>query len=171
MTADDRLLSERFARSSRYHPEWVTASASGGANSLWMTEWLAEALDLKPGMRVLDLGCGRAASSIFLCREFGVQVWATDLWFSASENLRRIRDAGVAGLAAGDLSGQCYGARGGGGRPRSLPRLRSRSGSPAGRCEARGTRRVDLHAVREGALAPRRVELVLAVGTPGVADS
>jgi cyclopropane fatty-acyl-phospholipid synthase-like methyltransferase len=46
-------------------------------------------------MRVLDLGCGRAASSIFLRREFGVEVWATDLWFDASENLRRIRDAGV----------------------------------------------------------------------------
>ena len=46
-------------------------------------------------MRVLDLGCGRAMSSIFLRREFGVQVWATDLWFSASENLQRIRDAGV----------------------------------------------------------------------------
>ncbi len=39
-----------------------------------------------PGLRVLDLGCGRASSSIFLCREFGVQVWAADLWFSASEN-------------------------------------------------------------------------------------
>src|SRR6185295_11842214 len=25
----------------------------------------------------------------------GVQVWAADLWFSASENLQRIRDAGV----------------------------------------------------------------------------
>jgi SAM-dependent methyltransferase len=47
-------------------------------------------------MRVLDLGCGRAMSSIFLRREFGVEVWATDLWFDASENLRRIRDAGVA---------------------------------------------------------------------------
>jgi cyclopropane fatty-acyl-phospholipid synthase-like methyltransferase len=46
-------------------------------------------------MRVLDLGCGRAASSIFLRREFDVQVWATDLWFDASENLLRIRDAGV----------------------------------------------------------------------------
>jgi SAM-dependent methyltransferase len=46
-------------------------------------------------MRVLDLGCGRATSSIFLRREFGVQVWATDLWFSATENLQRIRDAGV----------------------------------------------------------------------------
>jgi cyclopropane fatty-acyl-phospholipid synthase-like methyltransferase len=44
---------------------------------------------------VLDLGCGRAASSIFLRREFGVQVWAVDLWFSATENLQRIRDAGV----------------------------------------------------------------------------
>ncbi len=62
---------------------------------LWLTEWLAEALELRPGMRVLDLGCGRAASSIFLRREYGVQVWATDLWFSASENIRRIRDAGV----------------------------------------------------------------------------
>ena len=29
-------------------------------------------------MRVLDLGCGRAMSSIFLRREFGVQVWATE---------------------------------------------------------------------------------------------
>jgi SAM-dependent methyltransferase len=46
-------------------------------------------------MRVLDLGCGRAASSIFMRREFGVQVWATDLWFSVSENIERIRDAGV----------------------------------------------------------------------------
>jgi cyclopropane fatty-acyl-phospholipid synthase-like methyltransferase len=60
-----------------------------------MAEWLTSALDLRPGMRVLDLGCGRATSSIFLHREFGVQVWATDLWFSAAENAQRIRDAGV----------------------------------------------------------------------------
>jgi SAM-dependent methyltransferase len=92
---DERFLSERFPRASKYHPNWVAASVSGGANSLWLTEWLAESLELKPGMRVLDLGCGRAASSIFLHREFGVQVWATDLWFSASENWQRIRDAGA----------------------------------------------------------------------------
>jgi SAM-dependent methyltransferase len=95
MTSDTRLVSERFPRSSQYHPEWVMANVSGGANSLWLTEWLTTALDLRPGMRVLDLGCGRASSSIFLRREFGVQVWATDLWFSASENLQCIRDAGV----------------------------------------------------------------------------
>ncbi len=96
MTADDRLASDQFPRASRYQPDWVLAGVSGGANSLWLTEWLTAALDLRPGMRVLDLGCGRAASSVFLRREFGVQVWATDLWFSASENLRRVRDAGVA---------------------------------------------------------------------------
>src|SRR5690349_13354049 len=34
MTADSRILSDRFPRSSKYHPEWIVANASGGANSL-----------------------------------------------------------------------------------------------------------------------------------------
>jgi len=46
-------------------------------------------------MRVLDLGCGRAKSSVFLAREFGVDVWATDLWIKPTENWNRIREAGV----------------------------------------------------------------------------
>jgi SAM-dependent methyltransferase len=96
MAADTRFLCEPFPRSSQYNPDWLLTGASGGANSLWLTEWLTTVADLRPGMRVLDLGCGRACSSIFLHREFGVQVWATDLWFSASENAQRIRDAGCA---------------------------------------------------------------------------
>ena len=44
---DDWLVSERFRRSSKYRPEWVIASASGGANALWLTELRAEALDLR----------------------------------------------------------------------------------------------------------------------------
>ena len=95
MTSDSRFLSSHFPRAAKYHPDWIAASVSGGANSLWLTEWLSTGLRLQPGMRVLDLGCGRAASSIFLHREFGVEVWATDLWFSASENQKRIRDAAV----------------------------------------------------------------------------
>jgi ubiquinone/menaquinone biosynthesis C-methylase UbiE len=95
MPTDSRLFSSSFPRASKYNPAWVVTHASGGANSLWLTEWLTSALDLRPGMRVLDLGCGRASSSIFLRREFGVQVWATDLWFSAGENAQRIRDADV----------------------------------------------------------------------------
>ncbi len=95
MATDERLIAEQFPRSNKYNPEWLLASVSGGANSMWLTEWLASAMDLSPGMRVLDLGCGRGTSAIFLRREYGVQVWATDLWFSASEKYPRICDAGV----------------------------------------------------------------------------
>ena len=86
MDSDQKLVTSKFPRTAQYNSEWVISSASGGANSLWLTEWLTTALDLQPGMRVLDLGCGRAASSIFLHREFGVQVWATDLWFNHRES-------------------------------------------------------------------------------------
>ena len=95
MSAIDPFAPSRFPRSAAYHPDWVLGSASGGANSLWLTEWLTSVLDLKPGMKVLDLGCGRAASSIFLAREYELSVWATDLWFSATENLQRDCDAGL----------------------------------------------------------------------------
>jgi len=89
------FVSPEFPLTARYHPDWIKAGVSGGANPLWLTEWLAGVMELKPGMRVLDLGCGRAMSSIFLHREFGVQVWSTDLWTPASENFQRIRDAGM----------------------------------------------------------------------------
>ena len=89
------LIVDQFPRSNAYHPDWVVANASGGANSLWLTEWLTSTLELKSGMNVLDLGCGCACSSIFMAREYDVTVWATDLWCGASDNLLRIRDAGV----------------------------------------------------------------------------
>lgn len=69
-----------------------------GPNAVWLTEWLTEALPLKAGMRVLDLGCGRAMSSVFLAREFGVRVWAADLWIGPDRNWRRVQEAGVADL-------------------------------------------------------------------------
>jgi SAM-dependent methyltransferase len=95
MSSDQRLICAQFPRASLYNPDWVLTNPGGGANVLWLTEWLAEVLDLRAGMRILDLGCGRATSSVFLRREFGVQVWAADLWISAAENIQRIQDAGV----------------------------------------------------------------------------
>jgi SAM-dependent methyltransferase len=91
---DASQLRKRFPRTSRYAPEWILERGMG-SNPLWMTEWLCEKLDLQPGMRVLDLGCGFAASSVFLAQEFNVQVWATDLWVPASENWKRICDANL----------------------------------------------------------------------------
>jgi len=69
-----------------------------GPNAMKILEELTELpgmLELKPGMRVLDLGCGRGLTSIFLAKEFGVQVFATDLWITASENFARFKEAGM----------------------------------------------------------------------------
>jgi SAM-dependent methyltransferase len=90
----EMLTLEQFPFSANYDPEWVFANEMG-PNVLWLTEALCEKMDLKPGMRVLDMGCGTAMSSIFLAKEFGVQVWATDLWISAADNWKRICEAGV----------------------------------------------------------------------------
>ncbi|HLS41464.1 MAG TPA: hypothetical protein VK038_11955 [Ornithinicoccus sp.] len=42
-----------------------------GPHPLWQLEDLLPDLALRPGDRVLDLGCGRGATSVFLARECG----------------------------------------------------------------------------------------------------
>lgn len=91
---ETQALLSRFPRSNAYPMEWVIENEMG-PNVLWLTEFLCEAMDLRSGMRVLDLGCGKAVSSVFLAREFGVQVWAVDLWIPASDNSRRIAAQGM----------------------------------------------------------------------------
>ena len=88
------LKDNRFPLSSEYDPDWL-ADGCFGANPLWLTEWLCEDVQLRPGMCILDLGCGRAKSSVFLAREFDVRVWAADLWIKPTENWERICEAGV----------------------------------------------------------------------------
>ncbi len=89
-----RFETGEFPRSAAYDPEWVLENMMG-PNPLRLTESLAGCMRFNPGMRVLDLGCGKGLSSIFLAKEYGVQVWAADLWIDASENFHRIREAGV----------------------------------------------------------------------------
>lgn len=91
------LTLDQFPRSEKYDPAWMIQNDMG-PNSVWLTEFLVEKMDLKPGMKVLDMGCGKAMSSIFLAKEFGVQVWANDLWISATDNWKRIQEAGVENL-------------------------------------------------------------------------
>jgi cyclopropane fatty-acyl-phospholipid synthase-like methyltransferase len=91
----ERLRDDRFPRSNAYHPDWIISGVSGAAHPLWLSEWLTEAIPLAPGMRVLDLGCGRGLSSVFLRREFGVEVWSVDLWFDPTETLQRFKDSGL----------------------------------------------------------------------------
>jgi SAM-dependent methyltransferase len=88
---------DAFPRSAAYDPAWFFANHMG-PNVLWLTEALSQVMSMHPGMRVLDLGCGTALSSIFLAKEFGVQVWAADLWVPPTMNWERVIDASMSQL-------------------------------------------------------------------------
>ncbi len=89
-----RLTLEQFPRSAAYDPVWMLENLMG-PNAVWLAEALSQVMRLEPGMRVLDMGCGRAISSIFLAKEFGVEVWAADLWIKPAENWTRIQAASL----------------------------------------------------------------------------
>jgi cyclopropane fatty-acyl-phospholipid synthase-like methyltransferase len=67
-TFRETMRHDRFPRASAYDPVWAHLNHMG-PSVLWLTESLAQQLPLEPGMRVLNLGCGSAISSIFLARE------------------------------------------------------------------------------------------------------
>lgn len=84
----------RYPLSSRYDPAWLV-EMNMGPNPLWLLENLLDDLDLRPGMRVLDLGSGRGATSVFLVRELGVDVVAADLWIDPRDVAAVFAAAGV----------------------------------------------------------------------------
>ncbi len=89
----DRLRRDRFPRSNRYDPAWIIEHMMG-PHPLWLMEHLTDVAPPAAGSRVLDLGCGRAITSIFLAREFEAAVHAFDLWIAATDNWGRIVEAG-----------------------------------------------------------------------------
>ena len=91
---DTLLKRPEFPRASAYDPSWMTANQMG-PNAVWLLEWLTAEMKLSPGMRVLDLGCGKAMTSIFLAKEFDVYVYAADLWIGPDANWKRVVEMGV----------------------------------------------------------------------------
>jgi cyclopropane fatty-acyl-phospholipid synthase-like methyltransferase len=73
-----------FPLSAAYDKTWIKRN-SLGENVLYNLESLCEVMEFKEGMRVLDLGCGKGATAIFLAKEFGVEVWAIDQYITPSK--------------------------------------------------------------------------------------
>ncbi len=93
-SVNDLVRPDRYPRSSQYDPAWLL-DLDMGPNPLWLLEDLAHDLDLRPGMRVLDLGSGKGATSVFLAREYGAEVVAADLWTDPGQAAQVFAGAGV----------------------------------------------------------------------------
>ena len=91
------LRRPEFPRSARYDAEFLLDNQMGPC-AIWLLEWLCERFPLAPGARVLDLGCGKAMTSVFLAKEYGAKVHAVDLWMSPDKNWERVAGAGAADL-------------------------------------------------------------------------
>ncbi len=84
-----QALQHAFPKAAQYDPTWIREN-SIGENVLYNLESLTQVMEIRPGMRVLDLACGKAISAVFLAKEYDVQVWAVDGQVSATENYRRM---------------------------------------------------------------------------------
>jgi ubiquinone/menaquinone biosynthesis C-methylase UbiE len=66
-----------------------------GPNAVWLAEILAEQMRLKKNERLLDLGCGRGMTSVFLAKSYGVHVCAADLWIDVDAIWSVVSEAGM----------------------------------------------------------------------------
>jgi cyclopropane fatty-acyl-phospholipid synthase-like methyltransferase len=64
-----------------------------GPGGLILASEMSSKVPFQKGMRVMDLGCGKGGTSIFLAQTYGVTVYAIDLWISANELFKNIQTA------------------------------------------------------------------------------
>src|SRR5512137_2407652 len=89
MNIDERIACLRSPDAAAY-PELAGYSREEiyrdcfGGGALYLAARMVRTMTLRPGDIVLDLGCGKGETSIFLVRHFGVKVVAVDLWTPAT---------------------------------------------------------------------------------------
>lgn len=66
-----------------------------GPNPIKLTEELMSATHLPDYATVCDLGSGQGLTSVFLAKEYGFKVYATDLWSDPEENRKFFKASGL----------------------------------------------------------------------------
>ena len=84
---------------SDHYKNYFKAPFLMGPNSARLADALLEEypLHFTPENKVLDLGCGKGLSSLFIAKETGATVYANDLWISEEENRARFAEWNMQG--------------------------------------------------------------------------
>lgn len=80
----------KYERSDSYDQKFIRENLMG-PSALKIIDEVTFEMKFKSGAKVLDLGCGKALTSIFLAKEFNLNVVAADLWIDPTENFERIK--------------------------------------------------------------------------------
>ena len=76
-------------------PQSTMRERSMGPNPLKLCEELLSCSDIPEGSVVLDLGSGAGLTSVLMAREYGLVVYAADLWSDPSDNMRFFEECGL----------------------------------------------------------------------------
>lgn len=83
-----------YKRTEKYNIDLVNEKIMG-PNPLKLEEELMKNNCIKPGSTVMDLGSGQGITSVFLVKEYGFKVYATDLWSNPEDNRKFFSEMGL----------------------------------------------------------------------------
>ena len=84
----------KYERTEKYNTDLINKKIMG-PNPLKLEEELMKENRIKPGSVVMDLGSGQGITSVFLVKEYGFKVYATDLWSDPEENKKFFTEVGL----------------------------------------------------------------------------
>ena len=90
---------QTYPKSNRFDTA-LAQSKIMGPNPLKLCEELLGGTDIPCGSRVCDLGSGCGITSVMLAREYGLDVYAVDLWSDPGENMRFFESLGLSNRQA-----------------------------------------------------------------------
>lgn len=83
-----------YTRSNKYDARLIKDKIMG-PNPLKLQEELLLENKTRQGAVVMDLGCGNGLTSVFLVKEYGFRVFATDLWSDPTDNREFFEQMGL----------------------------------------------------------------------------
>lgn len=84
----------KYVKTEKYDTQLIKEKIMG-PNPLKLEEELMLDNAIKSGSVVMDLGSGQGITSVFLAKEYGFQVYATDLWSEPEENQKFFAEMGL----------------------------------------------------------------------------